>query len=123
MPPRRFGGLFFLSGLHYLGFFAFVRQKPFAVAQTATLWGAGLLLVLRGWPVRLRRSVSWQGWSLVGAGVLAAVALFIVVDGSSHSASDTIIGLLPAHSLLLVVALKALRPRSERVGASPERPA
>ena len=120
---RPFGGLFFLFGLYYLGFFVFVRQEPFTVAQTAMLWGAAWLLVLQGRPASWRRSVSWQGWVLVGAGMLAAVALFIVVDGNSHSASDTIIGLLPAYSLLLAVAIRALQRRSEQVGASPGRPA
>ena len=121
---RPFGGLFFLFGLYYLGFFVFVRQEPFTVAQTAMLWGAALLLILQRRPAsRSWRPATWQGWALVGAGMLAAVALFIVVDGNSHSASDTIIGLLPAYSLLLAVAIRALQRRSEQVGASPGRPA
>lgn len=121
---RPFGGLFFLFGLYYFGFFVFVRQEPFTVAQTAMLWGAALLLILQRRPAsRSWRPASWQGWALVGAGMLAAVALFIVVDGNSHSASDTVIGLFPAYSLLLAVAIRALQRRSEQVGASPGRPA
>ncbi|HLF08952.1 MAG TPA: hypothetical protein VI789_06375 [Dehalococcoidia bacterium] len=119
---RPFGGLFFLFGLYYLGFFVFVRQEPFTVAQTAMLWGAALLLILQRRPASRAATTATQGWALVGAGMLAAVALFIVVDGNSHSASDTI-GLLPAYSLLLAVAIRALQRRSEQVGASPGRPA
>jgi len=115
---RPFGGLFFLFGLYYLGFFVFVRQEPFTVAQTAMLWGAALLLVLQRRPAsRLWRPATWQGWALVGAGMLAAVALFIVVDGDSHSASDTIIGVLPAYGLLLAVAVRLLRERGAPVAA------
>ncbi len=115
---RLFGGLLFLLGLYYLGTFVVVRQEPFRVAQTTLLWGAALLLILQG------RAASWlwrpatrRGWVLVGVGVLAAAALFVVVDGNSRSASDTIIGVLPGWSLLLAAAMSVIHQGREKSDA------
>jgi len=54
-----------------------------------------------GW---LYRPASWQGWVLILCGLYFMGNVFAVVDGRSHSASDTLYGIFPywASTLLLL---------------------
>lgn len=39
--------------------------------------------------------ISWQGWLITLVIVLFCLHIFIVIDGQSHSISDTLYGIFP----------------------------
>ena len=45
-----------------------------------------------GW---VYRPISWQGWLILGLGVVFCAQVFLAVDRNSHSASDTLYGFFP----------------------------
>ena len=115
---RALGGLFCVLSLYYLGFYI-VRQDPFTVVQMVMLLSAAAFLSLQErterattpW-FRSLRPVSWQGWSAVVVGVTVAAAVFLVMDGGSHSASDTLNRSAPTYSLLIALGVRLWLGRS-----------
>jgi hypothetical protein len=47
--------------------------------------------------------VTWQGWVVTIATVLALAKLFIIVDATSHSAVDTLIAMVPWALVILCI--------------------
>jgi len=60
--------------------------------------------------------VSWQGWVVVLAYLSGLIYYFIKVDKTSHSASDTMVGMfipffILSASLIIITYLKAETPK------------
>jgi len=45
---------------------------------------------------------SWQGWLIILAYCIAIIKIFVLVDGTSHSGSDTLNGALPIAAALTI---------------------
>jgi hypothetical protein len=101
------GGVCLAVSVYYARFFA-LRAEPFTLVQIVILLVAAVLLLTTRAPEQ-PASLSWQLVVLGLAAVAMGVALFMVVDGASHSASDTLNGVVPSEALLtaLVVRLRS----------------
>jgi hypothetical protein len=66
-----------------------------------------------GW---IYRPVSWQGILVLGIALALSVQVFLVVDGRSHSMSNTLYGafpyVVPCWMLAYWIASKTTRPES-----------
>jgi hypothetical protein len=110
---RVLGVVFGLAGLYYVSFYL-LRHEPTTIVQAAALFAAAAFLAFQQRPAAVERAwfrpsglpTSWPGWAAIAGLGLAAAAVFVLLDQSSHSASDTITRSLPTLSLIAALAVK-----------------
>jgi hypothetical protein len=110
---RVLGGVFGLAGLYYVNFYL-LRHEPTTIVQAAALFAAAAFLAFQRRPAEVERAwfrptglpAAWPGWAAIAGLGLAAVAVFFLLDQSSHSASDSITRSLPTLSLIAALAVK-----------------
>jgi len=62
-----------------------------------------------GW---VHRPVSWQGWIVLAVAIAFCVQVFVAVDRSSHSVSDTLYGVFP-YVVPALIVLEWVASRSD----------
>jgi hypothetical protein len=98
--------LFALLSLYYVRFFLFVRAEAATLVQIALLLCAAALLVRPP----IRAEAAHRPLALGMAALLAAL-VFILADHDAHSASDTLIRIVPAYCLLFAFVTGFVRRR------------
>lgn len=58
--------------------------------------------------------ISWQAWIVIAAMAVSTAGIFFLVDSSSHSVSETIIGSFPPISLIVTSAIFIALMKGER---------
>ena len=89
----------------YYARFFMLRQEPFTLVQIVILLVAATLLLTSQVP-EPRARAPWLVFAVGLVALAIGVALFVVVDGASHSASDTLNGVVPSEALLLALVLR-----------------
>ena len=89
----------------YYARFFMLRQEPFTLVQIVILLVAATLLLTSQVP-EPRARAPWLVFAVGSVALAIGVALFVVVDGASHSASDTLNGVVPSEALLVALVLR-----------------